>query len=400
MNIADETVPEYPKPAIPLSPVFTFNLFKKNKNKTKKNSILSCKHILQLTNGRSAIAIALEHARIKKGDEVLIPAYHSLSMVHPVEWVQATPVFFNILSDTNIDFSDIITKTTPNTKAIIITHYFGVMQNLTEIKQYCISKNILLIEDCAHAFFGSKEGISVGEQGDYSIASSMKFFPCYDGGILASSCKDLSNIPLKNSPYLFEVKSFFNIIEKSIYYNRLNKLNKISEKMIIVKESLWEIIKSFSHRKSSITITPAASDGGYGLEEDWIHKKSTKVSGFIIKYSDHNEIIKKRKENYGALHQELKNLKNSHPLYKTISAETVPFLYPLYVDYPEESFSVLKSKGIPIWRFGEMLSTEITNDNFPMSVELSKHIFQFPCHQDLTEDEINWMISEIKNTIC
>lgn len=394
-----EKLVAYPKPAIPISPVFTMRLFNKSNKKNEEDSILICKHVLQLSNGRSAIAVALEHAGISKGDEVLVPAYHSLSMIHPIEWIKATPIFYNIFSDTSLDLKDIIEKKTQNTKAIIITHYFGCMQDLSKLKIYCANNNIVLIEDCAHAFFGSHNGHCVGTQGDYSIASSMKFFACYDGGILASSSRDLSNITLSTSPYSFEIKSFFSILEKSIYYKRLNKFNKIAEKTVNLKESLWKAIKPYLYKSSGIAITPAASDGGYGLEENWIHKKATKLSSYIIKRTNHHKIIKARRDNYLALHEALKNLTDAHPLHDGIDTETVPFLYPLYVNNPNASFAILKSAGVPIWRFGEALSPEITKGNFPDSVELSEHVFQFPCHQDLTKKELHWMIIEIKKVI-
>lgn len=399
MNSKENKIIAYPKPVIPLSPVFSGQLFSTSTVKNNVDSILRCDYVLHLSNGRSAIAVALEDAGVSKGDEVLVPAYHSLSMVHPIEWTQATPVFYNIFSDTNIDLKDIINKKTSNTKAIIITHYFGFMQDLSKIKEFCSGNNIILIEDCAHTFFGSHNGQCIGSQGDYSIASSMKFFACYDGGVLASSSKNLSKIKLSPPPCTFEIKSLFSIIEKSIHYKRLKKFNKTAEIIVNLKEQVWRLIKPFIYKKSGLAATPAASDGGYGLEENWIHKKATRSSASIIKRTNHLELIKARRNNYSTLHRELASLTNAHPLFGALDSETVPFLYPLYVNNPGESFFILKSKGVPIWRFGEELSPEITKDNFPDSVALSQHVFQFPCHQDLTPQELSWMIIEIKKAI-
>jgi nitronate monooxygenase len=47
-------------------------------------------------------------------------------------------------------------------------------------------------------------------------------------------------------------------------------------------------------------------------------------------------------------------------------------------------------------RFGELLDLSINEDVCAHSVDLSAHLIQFPCHQALTLQEINWMLNEIE----
>ncbi|SFF94907.1 aminotransferase class I/II-fold pyridoxal phosphate-dependent enzyme [Neptunomonas qingdaonensis] len=390
---------EYLTPLIPLAPVLSVKSLSFVTSKTKKQqSILGCSNKLQLTSGRAAIAIALEHAGIAKNDEVLVPAYHCESMISPVHWRNATPVFYKININTSINVDNIILNITPKTKAIIVTHYFGFLQELTSIRAVCNEHNIILIEDCAHAFFGSLNNQVVGSIGDYAIASSMKFFPCYDGGILASSTRPLGNVNLKKPTLIFQIKAFFNIIERAIYYKRFGIAGKGINALLKVKEWLWNNIKSVSGEHYTCN-SPASSDGGYGLEEDWIHKSTSVASNLIIKQSNTKLIIEKRVENYQKIHEALSGLTTAHPLFTKIENGFVPLVFPLYVDAPEQSFDVLKKQGIPIWRFGEYLDKQITEAFCPNSTALSAHVFQFPCHQELTNQELNWMIITIKKTI-
>jgi perosamine synthetase len=390
---------DYPTPFTPLAPVLSSNSLTLRTKKSKSQlSILSCNNTLELTSGRAAIAIALEHAGITKNDEVLVAAYHCESMISPVIWREATPVFFRINLDTSIDIDDIVYKTTANTKAIIVTHYFGFLQDLNFVRKFCNEHNIILIEDCAHAFFGSLNHQAVGSIGDYAIASSMKFFPCYDGGILASSTRILSNIQLNKPATTFQIKAFFNIIERAIYYKRFGLAGKAVNAIIKVKEWLWNSIKSVRGKHHSSN-SPASSDGGYGLEESWIHKSISLASSFIINQSNTSRIIEKRKANYQILHGALSELKTARPLFDKINSGVVPLVFPLFVEAPEQSFDVLKKQGVPIWRFGEYLDKQITETFCPNSTALSAHVFQFPCHQELTNEELNWMISTIKTTI-
>ena len=389
----------YPTPKIPLAPVLSSSSLRLQTTESQKQlSILSCMHKLQLTSGRAGIAIALEHAGITKHDEVLVPAYHCESMVSPIIWREAIPIFFRINLNTSIDMDDIIHKTTDNTKAIIVTHYFGFLQDLSFIREFCNQHNIVLIEDCAHAFFGSQNGQAVGSIGDYAIASSMKFFPCYDGGILASSTRSLENIQLKKTALTFQIKAFFNIVERSIHYKRFGMLGKVINAMLKIKEHLWNSIKSV-RGKQSTSNSPASADGGYGLEESWIHIKTSLPSSFIINHSNASRIVEKRRDNYHRLHKALAELTTARPLFEKIESSCVPLVFPLFVDLPEESFDILKKQGVPIWRFGEYLDEQITETFCPNSTTLSAHVFQFPCHQELENEEIDWMINTIKQTI-
>ena len=92
--------------------------------------------------------------KIGKNDKVLLPAYHCIAMVEPVVWSNATPVFYKINADTSVDLDDIRTRLDSSTKLLLITHYFGFPQDLSKLRIFCDEHHILMLEDCAHAFFG------------------------------------------------------------------------------------------------------------------------------------------------------------------------------------------------------------------------------------------------------
>ena len=151
---------DYPKPYIPLSPVLSWPGvdLAKDQNAGTEHSILANRHLIHVSSGRSAIALALEETGIAAGDEVLVPAFHCESMVSPVTWRGATPVFYRVKGNTEIDLEDLASKVNGKTKVIVAAHYFGFIQNLHPIVELCKEKNLTLVEDCAHAFFGSRGG--------------------------------------------------------------------------------------------------------------------------------------------------------------------------------------------------------------------------------------------------
>ena len=388
----------FPAPSIPLSPVLSklSNNREINSSDTTR-SVLDARYQLHVTSGRAGIALALAHAGVSVGHEVLIPAFHCESMIAPVHWTGATPIFFKVNQDTSIDLHDIENKITPRTKAILTTHYFGFPQNLAALQKLCTEKDIVLIEDCAHTFFGGLHDTTVGQWGDYAIASSMKFFPVYDGGMLVSNSRNLDAIKLDTPALGFQLKALSNILEKAIGYKRLGLIGKLLNLALSAKSLIWRAAKTFAKNDNpGISAGPSSADGGYGLDENWINKSISWPSKKVIERTDLEHLVSARRANYLKIHRALQNTTGCHPLHSTLPDGVIPLVYPIYIEQPQKHFAKLKRLGVPIWRFGEYLDPQITTTLCANSVDLSAHIFQFPCHQELNDDEIDWMIKTIK----
>lgn len=382
---------KFPTPKIPSSA-----LLEPLSNSTRElsgiPSILDIKNRIFTTSGRASIALALEHVGITKDDVVLIPAYHCEAMVAPAKWRHARIVFYRINPDTSAQLDDIANKITPKTRAIIVTHYFGFEQPLQNIKALCEQHNIILIEDCAHAMFGKK----IGTTGDFAIGSCMKFLPIYEGGMLCSFKHNLDEIKLSPPSFKFELKSIANTVEASLNYNRLGGFGQVAKLLLKTKDVLWHLLKNRHIGHDGNRLGPTSSEGGFGLDEAWIHKKISWFSLQIIKHSALENVAKQRRENYLSMLTALTNLPSCRILFEKLPNDTVPWVFPIYVDQPEKYFLPLKMQGVPVWRFGEFLDKSVTNEVCPISVEYSKHIFQFPCHQSLTANDIEWMLDKIK----
>ena len=387
-------ITDFPVPTIPPSALLDFNSLKKHPVNSTIPSILNIQNARLTTSGRASIALALEHANVTAGDEVLIPAYHCQAMVDPAKWRGAKVIFYRINRDTSILLDDIEAKITQKTRAIIITHYFGFEQDLQNIRSLCTKHKIVLIEDCAHALFGLSSGQAIGTTGDYAIASCLKFLPIYEGGLICSTTRDISNIQLTSPSLLFQIKSAINNLEPSVFYNRLGLMGQIIDTSFKIKDKLWNYLKN-RHPNRHSSLGPSSSEGGFGLDEAWIHKTISLFSKKIIQNTSLAYIAEQRRQNYQTFNASLATLPNCHALFSTLSEHTVPWVYPLYVDHPEKYFHTLKMQGVPIWRFGEFLDPTVTENICPISVEYSRHIFQFPCHQSLTSSEIDWMLKKI-----
>ncbi|NJN14489.1 MAG: hypothetical protein HC813_02335 [Planctomycetes bacterium] len=65
-------------------------------------------------------------------------------------------------------------------------------------------------------------------------------------------------------------------------------------------------------------------------------------------------------------------------------------------DEPERRFAPLKRLGVPIVRFGEFLWPGVDAGTCPVAADYSRRLFQFPCHQELRPDELDWLIAALR----
>ncbi|NQS88768.1 DegT/DnrJ/EryC1/StrS family aminotransferase [Patescibacteria group bacterium] len=145
---------------------------------------------LMVTNGSTALEIALTVAGIGAGDEVLVPPYTFMSTVMSVLLVNALPVFIDIHPDTYcIDPQMIENQITPNTKAILPVHLAGMPCDMEKIMDIASRHNLVVIEDACQAHLAEWEGQkvgSIGKLGCFSFQVS-KNISAGEGGAIISN---------------------------------------------------------------------------------------------------------------------------------------------------------------------------------------------------------------------
>jgi hypothetical protein len=73
----------------------------------------------------------------------------------------------------------------------------------------------------------------------------------------------------------------------------------------------------------------------------------------------------------------------------------VPYVFPLWVDSPAQSYQRVRSSGIPVFRWDD------TWDDVPVipgdsGAEWAVHVFQLGCHQDLDLDDLDFMADTLR----
>lgn len=149
--------------------------------------------VVATNTGTTALHLALSVIGVKQGDEVILPSFTFVATAQAITACGATPIFCEIDKDSLLmDISDVKSKITNRTKAIIPVHYAGDSCNMDALMKIHDETGIRIIEDAAHAIGTSYKGKRIGSFGDITCFSfdSIKVMTCGEGGAVLFNNQD------------------------------------------------------------------------------------------------------------------------------------------------------------------------------------------------------------------
>jgi perosamine synthetase len=383
------------RPLIPLVPIMSASSFRRA-GARRGRTVLDAGNYRLVTSGRVAIALALRELGVGPGDDVLVPAYHSPSMIPPVLWRGATPVFYRVRPNAAVDLDDLASRIGSGTRAIMVTHYFGFPQDMRPIRALCNARGVALIEDCAHCFIGEHGGRPVGAWGDYAIASSMKFLPVYEGGALVSARHSLEKLALHSAGPGFEAKVALNSLERGFDYGRLAAVRAALWLPLRAKGALWGLMKKRRGTRQGPALAPDSSDSSFNFDPRWLDKRSSLFARAMLKLASPGRIRALRRSHYERLEEAVKDLPGMRTLHPRLPDGACPWVFPLVADDPEALFARLQALGVPLTRFGNPQWQGVDAATCANSAMLARQVLALPCHQELTEAEVDWLVARLR----
>lgn len=145
-----------------------------------------CRHAIAIHSAMAGLQYGLMAGGVGEGDEVIcdpiVPfgAYATL-------YCHARPVFADVeRASHNMDPASMRARITPRTKALVVTHLWGLPARMDEIMAIAREHNLVVIEDCAHALFAEHRGRLVGTFGTAGVFSlqQSKHMTTGDGGLV------------------------------------------------------------------------------------------------------------------------------------------------------------------------------------------------------------------------
>ncbi|OEE19274.1 perosamine synthetase-related protein [Vibrio cyclitrophicus ZF205] len=155
-------------------------------------------------NARSAWGHVIGELSQGKKITLLLPAYigrndkEGSGIFDPVLEYDTNYDFYKVDEELSVDLLSFSNKIkSGNIDVALVVHYFGFCRtDMESIKKLCKDNNVVLVEDCAHAFHLGRSEQAIGNYGDFSFYSVHKYLATSSGGVLKtnSPCFYLPNI--------------------------------------------------------------------------------------------------------------------------------------------------------------------------------------------------------------
>jgi dTDP-4-amino-4,6-dideoxygalactose transaminase len=145
------------------------------------------------SSAMTALAQAMGVSGAGVGSEVICdPIVHFGALA--AIYMNAVPRFADVRRDTYLmDPASVRANITVRTRALIVTHLWGLCAELDELRAICDEHGIFMIEDCAHnigSTWKNKHAGSYGDLGCFSFQQG-KHLPTGDGGMMTTDRDDL-----------------------------------------------------------------------------------------------------------------------------------------------------------------------------------------------------------------
>ncbi|MEY4273477.1 MAG: hypothetical protein RL638_425 [Bacteroidota bacterium] len=170
-------------------------------------------YALGCNNGTTALHLALLTLGIQAGDEIILPANTFIATAWAISYVGAIPVFVDNDPKTwEIDVNQIESKITSKTKAIMGVHLYGQPFDIDAVKLLAAKYNLFVVEDAAQAQGARYKGKPVGTFGDIGCFS---FYPGKNLGAYGEA----GGITVQKEAYAKHIKSLRNHGMERRYYH-------------------------------------------------------------------------------------------------------------------------------------------------------------------------------------
>lgn len=186
-------------------------------------SYCGVKHCIGVANGLDALVLILnayvELGKLKKGDEILVPANTYIATVIAITKVGCVPVFVEpdeasyLLSSEGLE-AHLSTKT----RAMMPVHLYGQLADMQSLMAFAKQHNLLVIEDSAQSHGAMQAG---KKSGNWGHASGFSFYPGKNLGALG----DGGAVTTNDDTLAEMVRTLGNYGSEKKYHNKVEGMN-------------------------------------------------------------------------------------------------------------------------------------------------------------------------------
>lgn len=326
-------------------------------------SYLGVPHVIPCANGTDALQVAMMALGFQPGDEAIVPTFTYISTAEVIALLGLTPVMVDVDPDTfNVTAELIEAAITEKTKAIVPVHLFGQCADMEPILALAKKHKLYVIEDAAQAIGArytfsdgsTKAAGCIGDIGGTSFYPSKNLGAYGDGGALFTESDELAQ----------RLRMVANHGQTRRYYHDAvgvnSRLDSIQAAILRIKLRRLDEY-SAARRKAADYYDAAFAD---------IKAIQTPVRAHNSTHVFHQYTLKVPADKRDALKEHLQE-------------QGIPSM--IYYPVPLNKQEAFKD------------SVQENNTGFPFTEELCQRVISLPMHTELTEDQLEKIVTEVKN---
>lgn len=349
------------------------------------------------SRARYALREAYRLSGVGPAGTLLAPAYHCRTMLDPALALGAPVSLYHLHAGLTPDLSDIaqrIQQASVPVRALLAPHFFGLRQDLAALAALCQQHGVTLIEDCAHALPLRAPANGMGHMGTWCVASPYKFFPCEDGGALWSGSGQAlpAAPPLRPPSWRAVVGQVRNQLRRLRQRPAASQAGAPAGTALAAPTALAALTPA-SQRAQALPQRKAGPSADYQPLRETL--ACSALSAWIIDHADIAHIVARRRLHFAQWVAAAQDMPQARAPWQQLGAHDTPYMFPLYIDQPEQRFPALKRAGLPIWRWDSLATSSCAT-----SAGYRLHLLQLPCHQGLRAADMAWMISTLRRVLA
>lgn len=353
----------------------------------KKDNMPSGKSEYYLNHARTGLRIAISALGLPKGSKIGISTYNCYTVMNAIKQAGYSIVFLDTTDNFTLDLIDLEQKKS-EINALIITHLFGLPNDMEAIRKICSS--IPIIEDCAHSFLSSSPEYVTGTIGDFAVFSiGLGKFPSIgDGGILR----------INNELYRQSVEDEIKC---------LKAYSLLDEVLLIVKLKLTSIIHNpFIYKWVSLPSKKKLQERK-NINSNYRHEESLMAKSVCHlfhkkKNSLKTEVQKQQKnaEKFFTVLQGIKELTMPTINFKYNNCFMLPVLHSERANFAK-TISRFGTEVAPHFAKSILWAEEFgyKSGSCKNAEKISKQILVVPCHYNLKNNDVQNIIKGVKFVI-
>ena len=332
--------------------------------------------------GRTALYRGLLRLKLKPGSTVLFPSYFQGVEADTLLHAGFKLRFYRVDRSFRPDLTDVERRLDGEASALYITHYFGLPQPLPLISEFCRTKGLKLIEDCALGLF-SKDGESwLGSAGDMAMYCVYKTVPLPHGGFLvtktASGEEKMERPPAR--PVFLQTADLI----AQHFKNRL---------FSPALEGAW--LRTAGLRKA---LVGEMSSGNMDFKTAVLEYGAAPVAEYLMGFCNPQTIIQRRRENFERLLCRLDGA--VRPVIKELPGGACPCFFPVYVEDKAQFRKDLAARGIGSVNLWNPPHRACPEDMAKEVAPWRNQILELPIHQQIDEEGVERIaaaVAEVAN---